>query len=63
MIFVSIEHNTFTNKHYIRFCSDTECITMELVDRHLTIYPFPGGRIEDECLPDLIHFLKENTHA
>lgn len=60
MMFVSIEHDILNGKDFLRFCSDKECITMELVDRHLSIHPFPGGRIPDECLPDLLHFIKEN---
>lgn len=61
MILVTIEYNLLDGKHYIRFCSDSEYITMELVDRHLTIFPFPGGRIEDEAVYELIHYLKENV--
>lgn len=61
MISVMIEHSFFDGKDYIRFCSETECITMELIDRHLIRAPFPGGRIEDDCIYELINFLKENV--
>lgn len=61
MIFVTIEKDFQTGKDHIRFCSDKECILMELVDRHLISCPFPGGRIPDDCLPDLISFFQDNT--
>lgn len=60
MLFVTIQHDKLEGKDYIFFCSDTECIKMELVDRELNIFPFTSGRIKDEFIPELIHFLKEN---
>lgn len=63
MIFVSIERNMINGKEYIRFCSNKECISMELLDRHLVIRPFPAGRIPNECIPDLIDFLIDSFCA
>lgn len=59
-MFVTIERNIFDGKDYIRFCSEKECITIELTDRKLISVPFPGGRIDDECLYELFNFFKEN---
>ena len=59
MLFVTIEKKLLDGKDYIRFCNHKECITIQLVNRNMISVPFPGGRIEEEYIGDLINFLKE----
>src|ERR1700684_764770 len=62
MIFVTIERDLCcTDKEFIRFCNDKECMIIELQDRHLISVPFPGGKINDDFLNELIQFLKESV--
>lgn len=62
MIFVTIECDSlFTGNEYLRFCNDKECIIMELTDRKFLYGPYPGGKIDDRFIPDLIHFLQESV--
>lgn len=63
MIFVTIEIDMMNGKCYIRFCSEKECIVIELADRHMTSGPWLGGRINNEGLSELIQFLKENNQC
>lgn len=63
MLFVTIEVDMYTGKEFIHFCNDDECILMELRDKKYVSVPYPGGRIHENCIPDLIRFLKESLNA
>ncbi len=61
MIFVSVEYNTQDGEHYLKFCSDDEIICMKIMESPLRNPVYPGGRISNENIHELIKYLKENV--